>query len=52
VIAHRLSTIRQADVIYVMKDGAIVEEGTHETLVKAGGHYTELFSAQAVGLES
>ncbi len=51
IIAHRLSTIRQADVIYVMKDGMIVEEGTHETLVKSGGHYAELFAAQAAGLE-
>ena len=42
VIAHRLSTIRRADVIFVIKDGAIAEKGTHEELLKAGGLYSEL----------
>jgi ATP-binding cassette, subfamily B, bacterial len=53
VIAHRLSTIRRADVIFVMKDGAIVEHGNHEELLKAGGLYAELSELQlATGTES
>jgi ATP-binding cassette subfamily B multidrug efflux pump len=46
VIAHRLSTIRSADVILMMKDGAIVERGTHDELLAAGGEYATLFAAQ------
>ena len=46
VIAHRLSTIRDADVILVMEDGAIVEQGTHEELLVGGGAYTRLYQAQ------
>jgi ATP-binding cassette subfamily B protein len=46
VIAHRLSTIRDADLILVMEDGKIVEQGTHETLRDAGGAYARLYSAQ------
>ncbi len=46
VIAHRLSTIRDADVILVMRDGAIVEQGTHEQLLKADGFYKELYASQ------
>jgi len=42
VIAHRLSTIRRADVIFVIKDGGIVERGTHDELLKAGGLYFDL----------
>ena len=42
VIAHRLSTIRRADAIFVIRDGAIAEKGTHEELLKAGGLYSEL----------
>ena len=42
VIAHRLSTIRRADVIFVIKDGGIVEKGTHDELLKAGGLYFDL----------
>ncbi|OJF10175.1 ABC transporter ATP-binding protein [Couchioplanes caeruleus] len=46
VIAHRLSTIRDADVILVMEDGAIVEQGTHDDLIASGGAYARLYSAQ------
>ncbi|MEU6675851.1 ABC transporter ATP-binding protein [Streptomyces sp. NPDC046853] len=46
VIAHRLSTIRDADTILVMEDGAIVEQGTHDDLLAAGGAYQRLYKAQ------
>lgn len=45
VIAHRLSTIRGADLILVMKDGHIIEQGTHDELLAAGGFYYELYNA-------
>ena len=52
LIAHRLSTILAADEIIVVADGKIVERGTHEELVNAGGVYTELYETQfKVGLE-
>ncbi|MEV6316155.1 ABC transporter ATP-binding protein [Streptomyces sp. NPDC051776] len=46
VIAHRLSTIRDADLILVMENGAIVEQGTHEVLLTVGGAYARLYAAQ------
>ena len=48
VIAHRLSTIRNADRILVLKDGDIVEQGTHESLLEANGFYAELYNSQFV----
>ena len=46
IIAHRLSTIKNADLILVMKDGGIIESGTHEALLKKGGFYAELYNSQ------
>ena len=46
VIAHRLSTIRDADLILVMKDGDIIEQGDHDTLMRQGGFYAELYNSQ------
>lgn len=46
IVAHRLSTIREADVILVMRDGNIIEQGTHDALLKKGGFYAELWNAQ------
>ncbi len=46
IIAHRLSTIQEADVILVMKDGKIIEQGSHEELLQQGGFYRQLFDAQ------
>jgi len=46
VIAHRLSTVRAADVILVIEGGLIVERGTHEELLLAGGRYAELYRTQ------
>jgi ATP-binding cassette, subfamily B, multidrug efflux pump len=52
VIAHRLSTIRDADVILVMEDGQIVEQGTHHELLEVRGHYFDLYNSQfAAGKE-
>ena len=46
IVAHRLSTIKEADVILVMKDGRIVEQGDHEALLRNGGFYSELWNSQ------
>ena len=46
IVAHRLSTIREADVILVMKDGKIIEQGNHETLLAQGGFYANLYNSQ------
>ncbi|MBR6402546.1 MAG: ABC transporter ATP-binding protein [Eubacterium sp.] len=46
VVAHRLSTIKESDVILVMKDGAVIEQGSHEELLEAGGFYKELYMSQ------
>ena len=51
-IAHRLSTIRNADIILVMRDGDIVETGTHEELLEKGGFYSELWTSQFVNAEA
>jgi ATP-binding cassette subfamily B protein len=46
VIAHRLSTIKNADLILVLKDGDIIESGTHEELLAKNGFYAELYNSQ------
>ena len=46
VIAHRLSTIKNADVILVMKDGDIIEQGNHEELLEKNGFYAQLYNSQ------
>ena len=46
IIAHRLSTIKNADKIIVMKEGNIVEQGTHEELLKKNGAYADLYNSQ------
>lgn len=46
IVAHRLSTIQEADVILVMRDGRIIEQGSHEELLEKGGFYRKLFDAQ------
>lgn len=48
VIAHRLSTIKNADLILMMKDGDIVEQGTHETLLAKNGAYAEMYNSQFI----
>ena len=49
IVAHRLSTIREADLILVMKEGHIIEQGTHESLLRQGGFYSELYQSQFAG---
>ena len=46
IVAHRLSTIKEADIILVMKDGKIIEQGDHEKLLAAGGFYATLYNSQ------
>ena len=46
IVAHRLSTIKEADIILVMKDGNVIEKGTHKELLASGGFYSELFNSQ------
>ena len=46
IVAHRLSTIKSADVILVMRDGHIVEQGTHRELLHKGGFYAKLYQSQ------
>lgn len=46
IVAHRLSTIKEADLILVMRDGKIIEQGNHETLLKQGGFYQQLYRSQ------
>ena len=52
IVAHRLSTIRHADAILVMRDGKIIEQGTHESLMAKGGFYTKLYDSQFAGLST
>ena len=52
IVAHRLSTIREADVILVMKDGHIVEQGSHDQLLAQGGFYAKLYNSQFEGVET
>ena len=52
IVAHRLSTIREADVILVMKDGHIIEQGNHESLMKQNGFYAISTTANSVPLNA
>ena len=52
IVAHRLSTIRNADVILVMRDGNIVEQGTHKELLARNGFYAEIYNSQFVNTSS
>ena len=52
IVAHRLSTIRGADRILVMKDGRILEQGDHESLLAKNGFYAELYKSQFAGTQT
>lgn len=52
IVAHRLSTIREADLIYVMHAGRVVEQGDHRSLIAAGGRYAQLWQSQTQGLSN
>ena len=52
IVAHRLSTIRNADVILVMRDGQILEQGTHDSLLSEKGFYYELYNSQFAKAEA
>ena len=52
IVAHRFSTIREADVILVMKDGHIVEQGSHDQLLAQGGFYAKLYNSQFEGVQT
>ena len=49
IVAHRLSTIREADIILVMNEGHVVEQGNHEALMKKNGFYAKLYNSQFEG---
>ena len=49
IVAHRLSTIRSADLILVMKDGKVIEQGTHDELMEKRGFYRSLYDSQFAG---
>jgi ATP-binding cassette subfamily B protein len=51
LISHRFSTVRMADEIVVLQDGRIIEHGGHDELIRAGGHYAQLFRLQARGYQ-
>ena len=51
IVAHRLSTIRNADWILVMRDGSVIEQGTHSSLMNKNGFYSELYQSQFASLE-
>ena len=46
IVAHRLSTIKEADLILVMRDGSVIEQGTHNELINKGGFYATLYNSQ------
>ena len=51
LISHRFSSVRAADRIYVLDRGKVIEQGTHEQLMQAGGRYAELFALQAASYD-
>ena len=48
MIAHRLSTIKNSDIIYALKNGSVIEQGTHEELLNKGGYYTDIIRSQLI----